>query len=252
MFKACAPLLALVLLASCSSFPFTFPDTTASPPPPSPPAATTTAARPNPSPRWKPEIVDTAAGAAYLSAVEKQVVLEVNKARADPAAYAREYLVPIRALFHGRLLEYPGEIAIQTNEGLPALEEAIRALTAAHPQPPLSPARGMTLAARAHAADQAKTGATGHTGSDRSTLPDRLQRFGRWSKSAGENIDYGNADARRIVLSFLIDDGVPSRGHRGNLMDGSFAIIGVAAGPHPVYGHMCVLDFAGAWQDAGR
>jgi uncharacterized protein YkwD len=241
-------LLALAFLASCGSLPIAFTQS-ASAPDPTPAAST---AKPNPSPRWKSEVVDTASGAAYLASVERQVVLELNKARTDPPAYAREYLVPLRALYHGMLLQYPGEVAIQTNEGTAALEEAIRVLSVAGPIPPVTPARGMTQAARVHAADQAKTGATGHTGSDHSTLPDRLQRFGRWSKSAGENIDYGNADARRIVMSFLIDDGVPSRGHRTNLLSADYAIVGVAVGPHPVYGDMCVIDFAGQWQDSGR
>jgi uncharacterized protein YkwD len=66
--------------------------------------------------------------------------------------------------------------------------------------------------------------------------------------SAGENINYGNDDARRIVASLLIDDGVPSRGHRRNLLNGTFKFVGVSIGPHPVYGHMCVIDFAGSYQ----
>jgi uncharacterized protein YkwD len=240
-------LIAPVFLVSCGTLQMAFTQAAA---PPAPAAPAAPAAKPSPSPRWKPEVVDTAAGAAYLSAVEQQVIQELNKARTDPPAYAREYLLPLRSLFHGKLLEYPGEVAIQTNEGVAALEEAIRVLSAAAPLPPLSPAKGITQAARAHAADQGKTGATGHTGADRSTLPDRLNRFGRWSKAAGENIDYGNADARRIVPAFLIDDGVPSRGHRTNLMSGDFAMVGVAVGPHPLYGHMCVMDFAGGWLDA--
>jgi hypothetical protein len=51
-----------------------------------------------------------------------------------------------------------------------------------------------------------------------------------------------------IVASMLIDDGVPSRGHRQNLLDARFKVIGVAIGPHPSYGHMCVIDLAGSYE----
>jgi uncharacterized protein YkwD len=73
-----------------------------------------------------------------------------------------------------------------------------------------------------------------------------MNRYGKWDLAAGENIDYGNTQARRIVISFLIDDGVLSRGHRKNILDKAFNFIGVAVGPHPTYRSMCVLDFAGA------
>jgi len=200
------------------------------------------------SPRWTSEIIDTTAGADYLGDVEKAVVLEVNRVRTDPAAYAAIYLEPLRKYYHGNLLQYPGEIAIETTEGVRALDECIRALGAAPGIAPLAPRRGLCLAARDHARDQARSGRTGHTGTDGSTVPDRLNRYGTWSLAAGENIDYGNGTARRIVISFLVDDGVPSRGHRKNLLDASFSLMGVAVGPHPKYGKMCVMDFAGAYR----
>jgi len=194
------------------------------------------------------EDVDTTAGADYLTEVEKQVIIEINMLRTDPASYAVNYLEPLRQYYQGKLLRLPGEIALQTNEGVRALEECIRALSSAKARKTLSPRKGLTLAARDQAKDQARTGATGHTGSDRSTVSDRMNRYGKWNLAAGENIDYGNGQARKIVISFLIDDGVPSRGHRKNLLDGSFNFIGVAVGPHPTYGRMCVLDLAGDYK----
>lgn len=110
------------------------------------------------------------------------------------------------------------------------------------------PLKGLTLAARDHVKDQGRTGAIGHTGSDSSTVVDRLNRYGKWGISAGENIYYGNGDARIIVVLLLIDDGVSSRGHRGNLLDSSFKVVGVSVGPHPLHGYMCVMDFAGSYE----
>ena len=200
------------------------------------------------SPEWKGDTIDTTASAEYLTEIERQVIIEINMVRTDPAEYAHRYLVPLRAYYHHTLFQFPGETAISTNEGIRALDECIKELQVAKPVSPLSPKKGLTLAARDHARDQARTGATGHTGSDGSTTEVRLDRYGKWDISAGENIDYGNGDARRIVTSLLIDDGMPSRGHRRNLLSGTFKFVGVSVGPHRVYRHMCVMDFAGSYR----
>jgi len=200
------------------------------------------------SSKWKREIVDTGASAEYLTETEKQVVLEINKVRADPAEYAGRYLVPIRVFYHGKLFRVPGETAISTNEGIAALDECIRELQQTRPLQALAPRKGMSLAARDHAKDQSRTGATGHTGKDSSSASERINRYGKWDIAAGENIDYGNGNSRMIVVSMLVDDGVPSRGHRRNLLDKAFNFIGLSVGSHPIYRHMCVLDFAGAYK----
>jgi len=197
---------------------------------------------------WKTEIVDTTAAAEDLTEIERQVIIEINMARTAPAEYASRFLVPLRSFYRRTLLQYPGEIGILTQEGVLALDECISALQAAKPVSPLSPAKGLALAARAQVKDQATTGAIGHMGSDNSTPIDRIGRYGKWNITAGENIDYGNGDPRRIVISLLIDDGVPSRGHRMNLLDARFKFVGVSVGAHSVYRHMCVMDFVGAYR----
>ena len=199
------------------------------------------------SPRWRRELIDTTIEADYLTAPERAVIIEINMLRTDPFAYGSNYLDPLRSYYQGKLLQYPGEIAISTKEGVRALDECIDALRNAKPLGPLVPKKGLTLAARDHARDQARTGQTGHVGSDGSSTATRLNRYGKWNFLSGENIDYGNGEARRIVTSLLIDDDVPSRGHRKNLLHGSFNFIGAAVGPHNVYGSMCVIDLAGTY-----
>ncbi|MBI5016326.1 MAG: CAP domain-containing protein [Deltaproteobacteria bacterium] len=200
------------------------------------------------SKEWKRGIIDTASGAEYLERKEKEVITEINMVRTDPVSYVKHYLEPLRLYYHDRLLQYPGAGAISTSEGIRALEECIRDIKRAKPVRPLSPKRGLTFAARDQAKDQAGTGAFGHAGSDGSSVTTRLTRYGRWNISAGENIYYGNGDARRIVTALLVDDGIPSRGHRNNLLDTDFNFVGVAVGPHREYGNMCVMDFAGSYE----
>jgi uncharacterized protein YkwD len=192
-------------------------------------------------------IDDTIAHAEYLTEIERQVIMEINLVRTDPSEYARKYLAPMRSYYHNKLLQYPGEVAISTVEGRRALDECIKELQAYKSLLPLSPKKGLVLAARDHAEDLERTGKTGHTGSDGSTMRDRLNRYGRWQIAIGENIAYGHEDAGRIVTALLIDDGVPSRRHRRNLLNDTYKFVGVAVRQHRVYRYMCVIDFAGAY-----
>ena len=180
--------------------------------------------------------------------IESQVIAEINLVRTDPPGYAKKYLLPMRAHYNGTLFEVPGEVTIETAEGVGALDECIKVLLRTKPLPPLAHEQGLALAARDHAQDQGNTGGTGHEGSDGSMPETRISRYGEWGGTIGENIDYGHGEARGIVTALLIDDNVPSRGHRDNLLSGAYNLVGIAVGPHNNYGHMCVMDFAGSYK----
>ncbi len=200
---------------------------------------------------WNLPKLDTARNAAYLSNLEKQVVLELNKVRSDPSRYARSILAPQRKYYAGQKLTYPGEIPIRTQEGIRAFEECHQVLLKTGSMEVLTPKAGLARAARDHVLDQSKTGQTGHGGRDQSDVSERASRYGRWNEKIGETIQYGHAAAARIVSSLLIDDGVPSRGHRKIILDPLFRSAGVAFGPHPKFRNMCVIVFAADYADSG-
>jgi uncharacterized protein YkwD len=79
-----------------------------------------------------------------------------------------------------------------------------------------------------------------------------MARFGKWSGRAGENIDYGQHDARGTVVRLIVDAGVSGRGHRKNIFNSTFRVAGAAAGYHATYGSMCVIDFAGGFVEAAE
>lgn len=190
--------------------------------------------------------LNTAAKVSYLSELEKEVVYEINLFRSNPSAYATNFIAPLAKHYNNGLLNYPGEsISIRTSEGVNALHECVRELKKASPIGILQPNEALSKAARDHQKDQKKTGRTGHTGSDRSDVKKRIERYGTWQHTIAENIAYGNSSARQIVIFLLIDDGVKSRGHRKNLLNDNFKLLGVAFGNHPKYRTMCVMDFAG-------
>ncbi|MGQ8338163.1 CAP domain-containing protein [Sunxiuqinia sp. A32] len=187
--------------------------------------------------------LNTAEKAVYLKQYEKDIILEINKVRSDPARYATEYLEPLRSTFDGLKFTYPGEIPLKTREGVVALNECIQALKTAESAPALLPSKGLSQGAKLLVNDQKTYGGSGHITKSGWTTDVRLRRFGEWQSRLAENIVYGHQDARHAVISMLIDDGVSNRGHRNNILDPEFQKIGVAADTHPTYRYFCTIEF---------
>lgn len=187
-------------------------------------------------------------GGDGLSGSEQDLLNEINQARAHPDVYAR-YLSSLKPFFRGKNYQPDGQPALTTEEGWDAVQDAINFLTAAKPQGPLDTSRGLRLAAVTHFKDQNASGATGHRGASSSMIEDRVKPFGTWQGAIGENLSYGKESARERVLTWLIDDGFASRGHRKRLLSADYKVAGLSCGPHPSFGTMCVLTLAGGFID---
>jgi hypothetical protein len=194
---------------------------------------------------------DTGKECDFLTEDEKATLVLINLARIYPKKFAEHYLKPYRRAFTGNIVSRPGGINLLTSEGAAAVTDCIDHMTGRAPARALAPSAGLSHAARDHAADQGPSGEMGHVGSDGSTLSERISMHGKWGGYCGENISYGHEDPTEILISLLVDDGVPSRGHRDNLLKGVFNKVGIAIGPHEKYGHMCVMDFAGTYAEKG-
>ena len=178
------------------------------------------------------------------------IVQEMNLARQNPALYA-SFIEELRSRFQGTLLVIPGRLALRTKEGTRALDEAIRFLRTASPQLPLTYSRGMSRAAADHCAEQAGGGMS-HRGRGGSSTGDRINRYGTWSGTWGENLSCGRSSGREIVMALIIDDGLRSRKHRKNIFSSNFNYAGAAVGPHAAYRTICSIDFAGGYVEAGQ
>jgi len=185
---------------------------------------------------------------ADFTALENGIVEEVNLARTNPRAYA-VWLRGQRQYYRGTHLRRPGEVPIGTKEGLAAVDEAIRWLEKQRPVVALGYSRGLSLAARDLVAAQGASGGFGHRGHDGSMPSDRIERHGQWESAIGENVAYGQRTARDVVAAFIVDDGVAGRGHRKNLFNAAFHVMGVDCGPQSGYGTTCAITFAGGFRE---
>lgn len=77
-------------------------------------------------------------------------------------------------------------------------------------------------AAQRHAADMAASGRLGHTGSDGSSMEDRVLGAGYDYRSLGENVAAGQASAAAVVADWM-----DSPGHRANILMAEAREIGV-------------------------
>ncbi len=173
----------------------------------------------------------------------QEVISELNRVRTNPQAYAA-YLSEHRGLYTAEgYLKQPGRPLLRTHEGVAALDEAIRELSHARPQAPLNASDLLVGSGRLLIDEQSRNGETGH-----GSMPfDRMARAGVIGGSRGEDVAYGAHTAEQIVYNLVVDDGVRDRGHRRNIMQTMFSEAGVSVGSHPVYGVMCVIDFAGRY-----
>ena len=181
-----------------------------------------------PDSRWDEyqiALANTALYVKYLSKKEKDVILYINLARMYPNEF---YNIEIRNY------QLP-DIYTPLRRDNPYLRSLIKTLKNGHPLPPVYPNRKLSSFAKCLAIEQGENGKTGHY---RDKCPN--SPYYSW----GECVNYGDFNSREHVIQLLIDNGVASLGHRRNILDKDFTLIGVGCGPHPEYDEVCVIDFA--------
>lgn len=87
---------------------------------------------------------------------------------------------------------------------------------------PLTLAPALSVVAQAHACDLAARGDIGHSGSDGSTLTERLARGGIAAAMVAENTASGQSSAEAVLAGWLA-----SPGHRANILRPNAARVGL-------------------------
>ena len=79
-----------------------------------------------------------------------------------------------------------------------------------------------------------------------------MERYGKPVSTYGENLSYGQKDGTDVVMQLIIDDGVASRGHRTNIFNQAFKVMGCFSGDHKQYDTMTTIDYAGGFTKKGE
>ena len=169
----------------------------------------------------KYDACNTAAKAKYMSADERETIWILNMARTEPALFGKTVVRP-----------YSQRNGIDMTSATYYLS-LMKELRNLQPLPILQPDQVCFTSAQCHAVSAGKTGYTGH---DRQS-----QQCRDVKKFNGECCSYGVEEPIGVVVTLLVDEDVPSLGHR-NILLGSYAKIGVATRPHKSYRTNTVLD----------
>jgi len=147
--------------------------------------------------------------ATYMSSEEMAMMDEINLMRSNPGGYITYVEQYKRDIQSGK--SFGSSIAV--------CDELIAELRRTPPLSILKPAPCIYNAAKKHGLDQKARGSTGHDGSDGSWPWDRVKRECSQMTDGNENLVGGPADVREAVILLLVDDGIPSRGHRKTLLN---------------------------------
>jgi len=173
---------------------------------------------------------------AQEASLEKGILAELNRVRADPHAYAMKLRAYRNLIDADGVRHDPGDpVGKVTFEGTASVDEAIAALEAQAPLPPLEMDSELAKVAQAYAAEQGRTGGFGHVSADGTSMPGRISHGRAMYGAFAETISYGERTAADVV---------PDRGHRQILFAAGLNYVGIGCGVHVRYEFECVEDYS--------
>lgn len=179
---------------------------------------------------------NTAKNVNYLSDEEKEVIKLINLARLDGKKFLENNFPEYIRINNGKY--------VPINENTSYMISLKRTLMKTKNLPMLVPKSALTDMAKNHATDMGVTGKTGHNSSVGKSFQNRTVKFVGNNAYVGENCSYGFNQAIAIVGQLILDQDVPSLGHRENILNSNYSSCGVGITTHSVYGWNCVIDFS--------
>lgn len=166
---------------------------------------------------------NTGKNARYLSVKERELLYVLNMARVNPKLFCKTVLMQ-----EGPRSEQIDTASVMYYKSLVKELMNMRALK------PLQPDSICFVSAQCH---MLTSGPAGHTGHVRETAECRQKEH-----LHAEACHYGLSDPVGIIISLLVDQDIPSLGHRHSCL-GSYKVMSPSFGPHKNYGSMVVMDF---------
>ena len=163
--------------------------------------------------------------------IEREVLKWINQYRKDP----KSAIPHVEALKGKEKCEFLPEHLAETVEWLKTRE----------PVDELRLSKGLSKASRDHVEDVAKTGKVETVGSDGSSLPDRVNRYGKWGGGIAENIARSKENGHDIVMDFLVDGWDSGHFQRKNMFAEKYKVAGAGCAVNEVDNTwVCVIDVA--------
>jgi len=187
---------------------------------------------------------NTAANASYLSNEEKNIVMYMNLIRIDGEKFYYTFLEDYINNYNAKVRKYRNYNELRITRNNSYYTSLLKHLRGVKNLQMFYPDDRLTSLSRSHAQDLNRNNLDTHESSNGDKFSKRLSRYFP-NKAMSENIDFGYSNSLDIVCHLLLDCGVPSLGHRFNLLDQKYRLntVGVSIQPHPSYTWCAVIDF---------
>ena len=187
---------------------------------------------------------NTAANASYLSNEEKNIVMYMNLIRLDGEKFYYTFLEDYINTYNAKVRQYRNYNELRITRNNSYYTSLLKHLRGIKNLQMFYPDDKLTSLSRNHAQDLNRNNLDTHESSNGDKFSKRLSKYFP-NKAMSENIDFGYSNSLDIVCHLLLDCGVPSLGHRFNLLDQKHKLntVGVSIQPHPSYTWCAVIDF---------
>ncbi|WP_242457784.1 CAP domain-containing protein [Pedobacter sp. BS3] len=187
---------------------------------------------------------NTAANANYLSAEEKNIIFYMNLARLDGEKFFKTCFMEYVEANNEEMKQYSNYDELKIEKHTSYYKSLKKDLQQIKGLPMLYPDKALCQVAANQAGDLNRHNLTGHISSTGTTPAMRIGKIYP-RKALAENCEFGNSKGLNIVCNLLLDKGVPSLGHRINILNTSyrFNFVGVSIARHPSYRFCSVIDF---------
>ena len=166
---------------------------------------------------------------AYISDFDKEVIFLTNLVRMEP----QKFIISIVEPYYETELIRKNKYSSSLISDLKKQENLV----------PLIATPQLTKCANYTANAMGRDGRTGHVTAAGETMSQRMKKFKAEGGLRAENCSYSKETPLAVVMQLLIDNGVPSLGHRKNILLKEAGNIGVGTAPHKSYGTNTVMNF---------
>lgn len=167
--------------------------------------------KPAPSP-VAPKSTSGQSGVSFMRPDENAMLAEINLMRTNPTGYiphVEEFISYLKSDWGG--------------QGISAARELIDQLRRTPPLQSLEASECLYRTVKKHGDYYRETGRElDHVGRGGSNIGDRIKADCPDYADGSENLSLGVGDIRKIILWLLVDNGLPDRGHRKNLLNPKF------------------------------